>query len=179
MMFKRGVVYMGRRKRKTIGFGSLLFLPFTLLSTSMKISFGCCKGLMALFNMMDCSTSSFTPNQLCNVNNMSGLEFEHYCAQELRSLGFQNVNVTPASGDYGADITAIDSYGKKWVFQCKRYNQALGNSPIQEVFASKNHYRASEACVITNSCFTENAKILAKENHVYLIEYCNFLNLRH
>lgn len=170
---------MGRRKSKTIGFGSLLFLPFTLLSTSMKISFGCCKGLMALFNMIGCSTSPFAHNQLCNVNNMSGLEFEHYCAQELRTLGFQNVNVTPASGDYGADITAIDSYGKKWVFQCKRYNQALGNSPVQEVFASKNHYRATEACVITNSFFTENAKILAKENRVYLIEYCNFLNLRH
>ncbi|MCD8189099.1 MAG: restriction endonuclease [Clostridiales bacterium] len=103
---------------------------------------------------------------------LSGLEYEHYCERWLiRSKKYRQVKVTPASGDFGADITAIDKKGRKWVFQCKRYSSKLGNKPIQEVVAAKSHYNASCAAVITNSSFTDNARQLAKENNVVLYEH--------
>ena len=37
---------------------------------------------------------------------MDGHEFEYYCADLLRKRGFQEVEVTKGSGDYGIDILA-------------------------------------------------------------------------
>ena len=101
---------------------------------------------------------------------MSGHEFEHYCAKYLRNNGFNNVRVTRASGDYGADIIATDKHGETWVFQCKRYMGKVGNTAVQEVVAAKAHYNACNAGVMTNSQLTEQARELAFENAVMLFE---------
>ena len=37
---------------------------------------------------------------------LDGHEFEYYCADLLRKRGFQEVEVTKGSGDYGIDILA-------------------------------------------------------------------------
>ncbi len=103
--------------------------------------------------------------------SMSGLEYEHWCAVKITKSGkFTNVTVTPPTGDFGADIVAIDKARRKWVFQCKHYKSSLGNKPIQEVVGAKAHYHADCAAVVTNSTFTANARQLAKENKVKLFE---------
>lgn len=105
------------------------------------------------------------------IDDLTGLEFEHFSADVLRQNGFTDVRVTQASGDFGADIIATDAKGCLWIFQCKRYKSAtLGNTPIQEVVAAKSHYKAQFAGVITNSHFSEAARLLARENGVTLIE---------
>lgn len=53
-----------------------------------------------------------------NEEKMNGWDFEHACARVLKAKGFYNVNVTPGSGDHGADIIAYKS-GIKYVIQCK------------------------------------------------------------
>lgn len=103
------------------------------------------------------------------VKNMTGLEYEHAAAQWLVKQGYYSVAVTPPSNDFGADITAKDKMGQVWVFQCKHYSVILDNTPIQEVVASKAHYGATRAGVITNSGFTKAAQQLAAENKVKLI----------
>lgn len=103
------------------------------------------------------------------LEDMTGLEFEHACAQWLVRQGYHSVAVTPATNDFGADITAVDENNLVWVFQCKLYSTKLDNTPIQEVVASKAHYNADCAGVITNSTFTEAAEQLAAENDVKLI----------
>lgn len=106
-----------------------------------------------------------------DTSGMNGFEFEKYCADLLRNTNqFVNVDVTPKSGDYGADIVARDRKGHVWVWQCKSFKSKLGNSPIQEVVAAKAHYRADAAGVITNSTFTDAARKLANENGVVLID---------
>ena len=41
-----------------------------------------------------------------DIDRMEGLEFEYFCAELLRRRGFQGVEVTKGSGDYGIDILA-------------------------------------------------------------------------
>lgn len=105
-----------------------------------------------------------------NTSSMSGYDFEYYCSELLKAKGMKDVYVTPSSGDYGADIVATDKDGVRWVFQCKKYSSVLGNTPIQEVIASKAHYGARKAGVMTNSTFTDNARLLAMENDILLWE---------
>lgn len=101
---------------------------------------------------------------------MTGLEFEHHCAELLMKKGFKEIIVTPPSGDYGADLIAYDSAENKWVFQCKHYKGKVNNSAVQEIAAAKAHYRADKAAVMTNSQLTEQARQLAFENAIELFE---------
>jgi len=100
----------------------------------------------------------------------NGLEYEYYCANYLRQHGFFNVQVTPASGDFGADIVAYDMHGDKWVFQCKRFSKPVDNTAVQEVIGSKRHYGAKKGGVMTNTVLTEKARQLAWENDIELFE---------
>ena len=104
------------------------------------------------------------------IDELDGVEFEHFCASVLKKNGFCDVKVTKSSGDFGADITAADHIGNIWVFQCKRYASNIGNTPIQEVSAARQHYNAQCAVVMTNRHFTSAARQLAEENEVLLIE---------
>ncbi|MCD8143101.1 MAG: restriction endonuclease [Clostridiales bacterium] len=107
-----------------------------------------------------------------DVQSMTGLEYEHWCAKRMAGSGkYRKVTVTPPTGDFGADIVAVDAAKRTWVIQCKHYHSKLGNSPIQEVVSAKAHYGAECAAVVTNSTFTEKARQLAKENKVKLYEH--------
>nr|DAG18876.1 MAG TPA: Restriction endonuclease [Caudoviricetes sp.] len=104
-----------------------------------------------------------------DIDYMEGHMFEHYIAQLLRKNGFQHVEVTVASGDYGTDIIAHKN-GLKYAIQCKRYSPGsrIGLKPVQEIYSGRIHYNADAAVVITNLYFSENAKVLAKETGVVL-----------
>lgn len=102
-----------------------------------------------------------------NFDNLSGLEFENWCAKLLRNNGFVNVEITRASGDQGVDILAQKD-DIKYAIQCKCYSYDLGNTPIQEVHAGKCMYNCHVAVVMTNRHFTSGAKELAKATGVLL-----------
>nr|DAJ77564.1 MAG TPA: Restriction endonuclease [Caudoviricetes sp.] len=104
---------------------------------------------------------------LDEIDAMEGHQFEHYTAAMLQFDGFEQVQVTQASGDYGVDVIAYKG-GHKWAFQCKRYSKNLGLKPIQEVYAGAKRYGADKAVVFTNVYFTPNAQSLANTLHVEL-----------
>lgn len=101
------------------------------------------------------------------IDLMDGLEFERFCADVLKRNGFNKVDITPSSGDYGVDILA-EKDSVRYAFQCKCYSTKLGNSPVQEVTAGKVFYGCHVGVVLTNSTFTEGAIRLAKTNGVLL-----------
>lgn len=101
------------------------------------------------------------------VDQMSGLEFEHFTAYLLENLGYTDVTITKASGDHGVDVLA-NCDGLRYAFQCKLYHSPLGNAPIQEVYAGMTYYSCDIAVVITNSTFTKGAQELAAATGVLL-----------
>ena len=104
---------------------------------------------------------------IADVDKMDGTTFEHFCKQLLSTNGFTDIMVTPHSSDYGADVIAKKDE-IRYVIQCKCYSGNVGEDAIREVFASKNVYGAEVAVVLTNSYFTNQAKVLAKYNSVRL-----------
>ena len=102
------------------------------------------------------------------IDKMTGIEFEYFVMNLLQKSGYEDVRITKASGDEGVDLTALKK-GKKIAIQCKRYKDKITNKAIQEVFSGKHVYKCDEAYVITNSYFTDNAILLAKNHKVKLI----------
>ncbi|MDI9412150.1 MAG: restriction endonuclease [Bacillota bacterium] len=100
------------------------------------------------------------------IDNLSGIEFEEYLVRLFENLGY-DVQETPASNDYGADLV-ITKNSEKTVVQAKRYSSTVGISSVQEVIAAKNYYNANKCLVITNNYFTSNAVNLARANDVEL-----------
>lgn len=101
------------------------------------------------------------------IDGMDGHEFEYFCADLLRKVGFLEVSVTPGSGDQGVDVLAVKD-GIKYAIQCKNYASALSNTPVQEVSAGKQFYGCHVGVVMTNSTFTPGAVQLATATNVLL-----------
>lgn len=111
---------------------------------------------------------------ILEVDKMSGRKFEEYLQALLKAKGYY-VQLTPASGDYGADLI-LSIKGKKIIVQAKRYKKNVGVKAVQEIASAKSHYKADECWVITNSFFTEQAKKLASSNQVRLIDRKQLMN---
>ncbi len=109
-----------------------------------------------------------------NYDNMSGIEFEHFCADILRKNGFINVEVTQGSGDHGVDILA-EKDTITYAIQCKRYSSNVGNKAVQQASSGKLIYGKDIAVVLTNQYFTPQAIEDANSLKVKLWNR-NFLN---
>lgn len=103
------------------------------------------------------------------AQNISGHQYEHLCANQLKKCGFSNVSVTRGSGDQGIDIIAYKN-GRRYGVQCKYYTGSVGNSAVQEAYAGAKYYNCDIAVVMTNSTFTKAAKELAEKTEVELWE---------
>lgn len=108
------------------------------------------------------------------VDQMSGRKFEEYLQALLKTKGYA-VQLTPATGDFGADLVLSDK-GRKIVVQAKRYKKNVGVKAVQEIVSAKSYYKAEECWVITNSFFTAQAIKLARSNHVRLINRNELMN---
>lgn len=109
------------------------------------------------------------------IDLMDGVQFEHYLSVLFEKLGYKT-NVTKATGDYGADLI-LKKDNEKIVVQAKRYSKNVGIKAVQEISASKSHYNADSAWVVSNSMFTKSAKELAVSNDVRLIDRNSLIDL--
>lgn len=98
---------------------------------------------------------------------MEGRDFEHYCAELLRRRGFQEVEVTKGSGDYGIDILA-EKDGVTYAVQCKRYAAPVGVKAVQEAYAGRDYYDRMVGAVLTNQYFTQPAVEAARKLKILL-----------
>lgn len=101
------------------------------------------------------------------MDNMEGHEFEYFCAQLLKDKGFQEVEVTKGSGDYGADILA-EKDGITFAIQCKCYHSPIGVKAIQEAYAGRDYYDRMVGVVLTNQYFTAPAVEAARKLKILL-----------
>ena len=101
------------------------------------------------------------------IDEMEGREFEKFCARLLEQKGFQDVNITKASGDFGVDILA-EKEGVTYAIQCKRYTDPVGVKAIQEAYAGREYYDRMVGAVLTNQYFTAPAVEAAKKLKILL-----------
>lgn len=122
-----------------------------------------------------CIPSSFSStkfdaksNEFDNVNydSLTGIEFEKFCAYILSKNGFENIKITPPSGDHGIDVIA-ERKEVSYAIQCKCYSGNVGNSSVQQAHTGRTLYKKDIAAVMTNSHFTPQA-----------IEEANALNVK-
>lgn len=102
-----------------------------------------------------------------DIDLMEGHEFEYYCAELLKKCGFQEVEVTRGSGDYGIDILA-EKEGITYAIQCKCYSAPVGVKAVQEAYAGRDYYDRMVGAVLTNQYFTRPAMEAAKKLKILL-----------
>ena len=102
------------------------------------------------------------------VDEMAGVEFEHYVAAVLRGVGY-TVEVTKASGDFGVDLIATRG-GVRTAVQCKRQARAVNGSAIQQVVAGAAVYDCSATMVVSNHRYTPAAEHLAEVHDCTLVD---------
>lgn len=129
------------------------------------------KGRFALKNKNDSVSSPLILIEKHNKNvknaleekllNMDSFLFEHFIADLLKKIGYEDVNVTKRSGDGGIDIIANLTVGGitnvKTVIQVKRYNvhTKISGKVITQLRGSAEVDQ--RGLVITTSDFTEGA----------------------
>lgn len=101
------------------------------------------------------------------VDGMEGHEFEYFCAQLLEKRGFERVEVTKGSGDYGADILA-EKEGVTYAIQCKCYTRPVGVKAVQEAYAGRDYYDRMVGAVLCNQYFTASAVKAARKLKILL-----------
>lgn len=119
-------------------------------------------------------------SHLSSIEFLEGYTFEYFCADLLKDSGFSDVEVTPGSGDQGADIIAQKDE-IRYAIQCKHkddpYSTKFGNKPIQEVYTGMSFYKCDRGVVLTNGYFSEGGKNAAFATGVELWDRDELLQL--
>lgn len=100
---------------------------------------------------------------------MSGEWYERYVGSRLKLDGYTSIEYTPVTGDFGADIIAINREGARVCIQCKRYSDSVGVEAVQAAVTARMYYECAQSMVITNSTFTDAAKELARKTNTVLL----------
>lgn len=98
---------------------------------------------------------------IANVDQMSGVEFEHYAAALLENEGFYDVRVTPATGDNGVDIVAARG-DKRYAIQAKRYKGTVSRRAVSDAVAGMVPYSCNASMVITTGFLSFKAMDFAR-----------------
>lgn len=112
-------------------------------------------------------------NEAIDISSLDGYEFEELIKKLLQAEGYKDVIRIGGSGDRGVDIIAKDPLltNKKVLFQCKRWVANVDSTPIQRLHSMKIVYgdEISKAICVTTSNYTSEAKIVANQTKVELI----------
>lgn len=94
------------------------------------------------------------------IPQMSGQQFEIFIARIFWALGYR-VERIGAAGDQGVDLLVVTDEGRRIAIQCKNYKRAVGNSPVQEIYAGAAYHGAGEGWVVAPKGYTKGATELA------------------
>lgn len=109
------------------------------------------------------------------IDEMTGEDFEEFLYVLYKGQGY-NVELTPKTGDFGADLI-LTKNNRKIAVQAKRYKDKVGVGAIQEIHTAKSYYEADECWVVTNNYYTDSAVKLAASSSVVLIDRDNLIGM--
>jgi restriction system protein len=109
---------------------------------------------------------SYKGEILTRLQSILPSEFERFCADLLRHLGMERVEVTGGKGDRGIDGEGFLRVGPlvstKIAFQCKRYSGAVSPNEVRE-FQGSIGSRAEKGIFFTTGYFTDGAREAARD----------------
>jgi Restriction endonuclease/RNA recognition motif. (a.k.a. RRM, RBD, or RNP domain) len=108
--------------------------------------------------------------------------FEELCAELIARIGFQDVRLTPESGDGGVDIYAIHrglTGSSLYVIQCKLWTpeSRVGRPALQQLWGVWQDTGATKAVMATSSFFTQPA-LDWRSNKQHQLELRDFDGIR-
>lgn len=103
-------------------------------------------------------------------------DFEELVAETYRALGNQATR-TGQSGDHGVDVVVLTPKGERWIIQCKRFRDPVGESVIRELYGTQISEKADRGVLITSSTFTPSAESWAIGKPIDLVNGKEFLKL--
>lgn len=110
-----------------------------------------------------------------DISILKGTAFEEFLEAVFGELGY-SVDLTPSSGDYGADLILKQS-DRKIVVQAKQYAKPVGFNAVKEIHFARTYYSATDAWVIATHGFTQQAIDAAVASDVRLIDGTELLSL--
>lgn len=111
---------------------------------------------------------------LDSIDRMSGEQFESFLEVLFERLGYRAE--TTERYDKGADLILVKN-GVKTAVQAKRWQEPVGVEAVRAVVASMRPYRCTRGMVVTNSTFTRNAKLAARDNDISLWDRTDLANV--
>ena len=111
-------------------------------------------------------TAMWRESGITDIDQMSGVDFEQRLAVLFRDQGYR-VELTPRSGDYGADLI-VSNTEVRIIVQAKRSARTIGVKAVQEVASALQFYGGTQAMVITNAQFSPNAYTMAERLKIVL-----------
>jgi len=112
------------------------------------------------------TSKSYKEIVLTRLQSIKSAEFERFCADLLRHLGMESIQVTGGKGDKGIDGDGFLRIGPlvtaKVAFQCKRYSGAVSPKEVRE-FQGAIGSRAEKGIFFTTGYFTDAARDAARD----------------
>ncbi len=101
------------------------------------------------------------------LSDMDAFAFEHLVKRLLEEMGYQNVEVTPPSGDGGVDVIADIELGitsVREVVQAKRHRRTIQRKELDALRGSLHRFNAVRGTIIATSQFAKGTKEAAFES---------------
>lgn len=114
-------------------------------------------------------------SDVTRLKSMKNDEFIEYVAQLYKKLGYY-IDPIKKEKDLGCDLIIRKNRDVICV-KCISEVEQVSLEPLQEVYGSKNLYRANKSLVITPNGYTEKAKQFARANHMVLVDQLELIKL--
>lgn len=117
------------------------------------------------------------------LSSMNPYRFEQLVRDLLEAMGYEDVTVTKASGDYGVDVVATVQFGITTiteVVQVKRHQNTIQRPILDQLRGALPYYKALRGTIITLGTFSSgciNAALFAGAAPIGLIDGDKLLDL--
>ncbi len=95
------------------------------------------------------------------LGKMKPYRFEHLVRELLEAMGYEDVQVTKASGDKGVDVVATVQFGITTiteVVQVKRHQGTIGRQVLDQLRGALPYHKAIRGTIVTTGNFSNGCK---------------------
>lgn len=103
------------------------------------------------------------------LNALHPTQFEKLVQATYRQLGYSARHIGQA-GDHGVDLEVRTPRGERWVVQCKRWRDPVGEAKVRELYGTLLHEGAHRAVLVTSAEITPPARAWARGKPIDLID---------